>query len=164
MIDMPTLLARLDAGRISYELFEHAPVFNMAEARALERPHPEAEAKNLFVRDDKKARYFLMSVRDEKRVDLKAFRAAYGTRRLSLAEPEALATLLGLFPGAVSPFGLLNDRAHVVEFFVDRDFLDEENLIGLHPNDNTATVYLKTSDLIAFLEASGVRVTPCRFD
>ena len=90
MIDMPTLLARLDAGRISYELFEHAPVFNMAEARALERPHPEAEAKNLFVRDDKKARYFLMSVRDEKRVDLKAFRAAYGTRRLTLAEPEAL--------------------------------------------------------------------------
>ena len=95
----------------------------------------------------------------------KAFRAAHRDAPGShSAEPEALATLLGLFPGAVSPFGLLNDRAHVVEFFVDRDFLDEENLIGLHPNDNTATVYLKTSDLIAFLEASGVRVTLCRFD
>lgn len=158
------VLEALARAGIAFELHEHPAVYNMVEARALERPHPLAQAKNLFVRDDKKARYFLMSVRDEKRVDLKAFRAAHGTRRLSLAEPEALATLLGLFPGAVSPFGLLNDRAHVVEFFVDRDFLDEENLIGLHPNDNTATVYLKTSDLIAFLEASGVRVTLCRFD
>lgn len=163
MIDMPTLLARLDAGRISYELFEHAPVFNMAEARALERPYPEAEAKNLFVRDDKKRRYFLLTVQAEKHVDLQRFRVEHGLRRLSFASAEDLHALLGLIPGAVTPFGLLNDEVRRVEFFLDSDFLKHGALIGLHPNSNTATVFLKTEALVSFLASAGVRTSAARF-
>ena len=88
-------------------------------------------------------------------MDLKAFRQRNHTRPLSFAAPEELRMMLGLVPGSVSPFGLLHDEQGRVEFFLDRAFLEVPGLIGIHPNDNTATVWLKTADFIGLLEEAG---------
>lgn len=142
---------------ISFELTEHPAVFNMAEVALLPLPYPEADAKNLFVRDDKKQHYYLITVQGDKRVDLKSFRKMHGLRSLSFASAEELYELLGLIPGAVTPLGLLNDDGRRVQLFLDAAF--KEGLIGAHPNDNTATVWLRTADLVRILEEHGNQVT-----
>ena len=143
---------------IWHEITEHPAVYNMEEMAAVDLPYPEADGKNLFVRDDKKRQYYLITVRGDKRVDLKAFRQANGTRPLSFASAEDLQAKLGLLPGAVTPLGALNDREGQVEVFLDQDFLAPPGLIGVHPNDNTATLWLRTEDLIALLRDHGTVV------
>lgn len=148
----------LQENSIWYEITEHKAVYNMAELAEVPCPYPEADAKNLFVRDDKKQNYYLITVKGEKRVNLKAFRKAQGTRNLSFASAEDLMERLGLIPGAVTPLGVLNDETRSVKVFLDRDFLQEPGLVGVHPNDNTATVWLKTEDLIRIIREHGNEV------
>lgn len=143
---------------IWHEITEHPAVYNMEEMAAVDLPYPEADGKNLFLRDDKKRHYYLRTLRGDKRVDLKAFRQANGTRPLSFASAEDLQAKLGLLPGAVTPLGALNDREGQVEVFLDQDFLAPPGLIGVHPNDNTATLWLRTEDLIALLRDHGTVV------
>ena len=152
----------LDEHGISYEKMEHRAVYNMEEAEALQLPHPEWDAKNLFVRDDKKQFYALITVKGDKRVDLKAFRHAHGTRPLSFASDDELAAFLALFPGSVTPLGLLNDETRRVTLFIDEALLEGDGLIAVHPNDNAATVWLKTADLIALLREQGHSVETTR--
>ena len=147
--------AFLDSKGISYEITEHKAVYNMAELADVELPHPEADAKNLFVRDDKKRQYYLITVKGDKRVDLKEFRKQNGTRPLTFASEGELYDILKLTPGSVTPLGLLNDEERKVEFCLDREFDTEEDLIGCHPNDNTATVWLKTQDLLEIIKEHG---------
>lgn len=140
---------------IRYEITEHGAVYNMEDLSSVALPYPEADAKNIFVRDDKKRNYYLITVKGDTRVDLKEFRRRHGTRNLSFASADDLSTILGLIPGAVTPLGLLNDKESSVQFFLDRSFLDAPGLIGVHPNDNTATVWIKTDDLIRLIEEHG---------
>ena len=128
---------------ISCEITEHKAVFNMEEW----------DAKNLFVRDDKKRNYYLITVKGDKRVDLKAFRKAQGLRPLSFASAEERMACLGLIPGAVTPLGLLNYPEHRVRFYLDTEFLG--NRIGVHPCDNTATVWLQAEDLMRLIREHG---------
>lgn len=142
--------------KISYEVTGHEAVYSMDELSSVELPYPEWDAKNLFVRDDKKQNYYLITVRGNKRVNLKEFRKAHGLRNLSFASPDDLMKIMGLVPGSVSPLGLLNDDERRVHFFLDDDF--SGNLIGIHPNDNTATVWLQTDDLIKLIAEHGNEV------
>lgn len=144
---------------VHYEITEHEAVFNMAEVARIELPYPDCDAKNLFVRDDKKQNYYLITVRGDKRVDLKAFRRQNGTRPLTFASAEELQAILGLIPGAVTPLGLLNDTACRVRLFLDQDFFRAPGRIGVHPNDNTATVWLSADDLAALIREHGNPVT-----
>lgn len=148
----------LQENSIWHEITEHKAVYNMAELAEVPCPYPEADAKNLFVRDDKKQNYYLITVKGEKRVNLKAFRKAQGTRNLSFASAEDLLTRLALIPGAVTPLGVLNDETRSVQVFLDQDFLQEPGLVGVHPNENTATVWLKTEDLIRIIREHGNEV------
>ena len=116
---------------------------------------------DLFVRDDKKRNYYLITVRGDKRVDLKKFREEHGTRPLSFASENDLMNLLGLIPGAVTPLGILNDSERKVKFFLDEELVNG-GLIGVHPNDNTATVWLKTTDLIDIVTEHGNEVEAVR--
>ena len=138
-----------------HEITEHGAVYNMEELAGVELPYPEADAKNLFVRDDKKRSYYLITVKGDTRVDLKEFAAKHGTRKLSFASPDDLMAILGLIPGAVTPLGLLNDGERRVIFYLDSAFIGEPGLIGVHPNDNTATVWMKTEDLIEMIKEHG---------
>ena len=140
---------------IWHEITEHKAVYNMAELTDVALPYPEADAKNLFVRDDKKRNYYLITVRGDKRVDLKEFRHKYGTRALSFASENDLMQMLGLIPGAVTPLGLLNDAECKVQLYLDEAFFAAPGLIGVHPNDNTATVWLRADDLAALIQEHG---------
>ena len=148
----------LQENSIWHEITEQKAVYNMAELAEVPCPYPEADAKNLFVRDDKKQNYYLITVKGEKRVNLKAFRKAQGTRNLSFASAEDLMERLGLIPGAVTPLGVLNDETRSVKVFLDQDFLQEPGLVGVHPNENTATVWLKAEDLIRIIREHGNEV------
>ena len=148
----------LQENSIWHEITEHKAVYNMAELAEVPCPYPEADEKNLFVRDDKKQNYYLITVKGEKRVNLKAFRKAQGTRNLSFASAEDLMERLGLIPGAVTPLGVLNDETRSVKVFLDQDFLQEPGLVGVHPNENTATVWLKAEDLIRIIREHGNEV------
>ena len=141
---------------VDFEVTEHPAVFNMAEVAEISLPHPEADAKNLFVRDDKKLHYYMITVQGDKRVDLKKFRKQHGLRNLSFASAEDLRSILDLIPGAVTPLGILNDQGRRVELYLDAAFSE---LIGVHPNDNTATVWMKTVDLIRIITEHGNRVS-----
>ncbi len=146
---------------IWHEITEHPAVYNMAEMAQVDLPYPEADAKNLLVRDSKKRDYYLITVRGDKRVDLKEFRRQNQTRALTFASAEEMLDLLGLEPGSVTPLGLLNDGERRVSFYLDDSF-GAEDLIGVHPNDNTATLWLKVADLLQLLRDHGspVQVVP----
>lgn len=143
---------------IWHEVTEHKAVRNMADISEIYIPYPQANAKNLFIRDDKKRNYYLITVRGDKRVDLKELRHRYGTRPLSFASEEELMAVMGLKPGAVTPFGILNDRQLQVQVLMDSDFLEPPGLIGVHPNDNTATVWMRTEDLADIIKGHGNQV------
>lgn len=140
---------------IEYEATEHKAVFNMAELDEVKLLYPECDAKNLFVRDDKRRNYYLITVKGDKRVNLKEFRKQNGTKPLTFASPEDLLAIMGLTPGSVTPLGVLNDTELKVHAFIDKDFLAEPQIIGVHPNDNTATVWLKAEDLIRLMREHG---------
>ena len=143
---------------IWYEITEHKAVFNMDELSEIEIPYPEYDAKNLFVRDDKKRNYYLITVKGNKRVDLKEFRNNNNTRPLSFASEQDLMSIMNLIAGSVTPLGLLNDNELKVIFYLDKDFLNGKQIIGVHPNDNTATLWLKVTDLIDIIQEHGNQV------
>ena len=159
------ICALLERSGIGYELVDHPAVYTMEDLAALNLPHPEAEAKNLFLRDDKR-NFLLLTVPGEKRVNLKAFQKANGLRKLSFGSAEDLEALLGLHPGSVTPLGLhpgsvtplglLNDPVGSVPLYLDRELAHK--LLGVHPNENTATLYLRCEDLTALLGNQGHRV------
>lgn len=141
---------------IPFEITEHRAVYNMEELDSIDLPYPEGDAKNLFVRDDKKKNYYLITVKGDKRVNLKDFRKAHGLRPLSFASPEDLKKYMDLTPGAVTPLGLLNVEGAPITMYLDAEFKD--SIIGVHPNENTATVWLQGDDLVALLRENGCEV------
>ena len=143
---------------IWHEITEHKAVFNMDELSEIEIPYPEYNAKNLFVRNDKKRNYYLITVKGNKRVDLKEFRNNNGTRPLSFASEQDLMSIMNLIAGSVTPLGLLNDKDLKVTFYLDKDFLKDKQIIGVHPNENTATLWLKVTDLIDIIKEHGNQV------
>ena len=146
---------------ITFETTEHKAVFNMEELAEVKLPYPEWDAKNLFVRDDKKRNYYLITVKGEKQVNLKEFRKAQGLRALSFASPDDLLKYLKLTPGSVTPLGLLNDEENVVHFYLDKTLLSHK--IGVHPNDNTATIWLDTEDTFASSKISEPKSTSWKY-
>lgn len=148
--------------KINFEITEHEAVYNMEEVSKISLPYPEANAKNLFVRDNKKRNYYLITIKGEKKVNLKEFKIRNNTRSLSFATEEELLSILKLERGAVTPLGLLNDQEIKVEFYLDDSFLNYPQLIGVHPNDNTATIWLNTRDLLSIIEEHGnlIHVVP----
>lgn len=141
---------------IPFEITEHRAVYNMEELDSIDLPYPEGDAKNLFVRDDKKKNYYLITIKGDKRVNLKDFRKAHGLRPLSFASPEDLKKYMDLMPGAVTPLGLLNVEGAPITMYLDAEFKD--SIIGIHPNENTATVWLQGDDLVALLRENGCEV------
>lgn len=143
---------------IWYEITEHKRVFTMDELDNIVLPYPASDAKNLFIRDDKKRNYYLITVSGKKKVDLSVFREKYNTRRLSFASEKDLMKILKLTPGSVTPLGLLNDKVNLVKYYLDSYFINKCDIIGMHPCDNSATLWLKTTDLINILKENGTIV------
>jgi Ala-tRNA(Pro) deacylase len=139
------VLERLSSLGIAYERFEHPPVPTVEEAAKHWAGIDAAHCKNLFLRNQKGNRHYLVVMAFTKRADLRAVANQIGDGKLSFASPERLMTYLGVTPGSVSPAGLINDREHHVRVFLDRD-LKNAARISFHPNVNTATLTIAFSD------------------
>lgn len=152
----------LEEKNIPFEWVEHKAVFTIEEMEELGLESMEETAKNLFLRDQKGKRHFLIVIRADKQANLKELGEKLGIGKLSFASEERLEKYMGLKKGAVSPLGVLNDENCAVEVFFDEDFLKMEK-IGVHPNDNTASVYLKTEDLLSVIREHGNSLTVVSF-
>jgi len=146
--------ARLDELGIGYERHEHPPVATVEEAEAHWVDIEATHCKNLFLRNQKGNRHYLVVLLHSKRADLRKVADQIGDGKLSFASPERLMTHLGLTPGSVSPFGLINDARHDVRVVLDRDLASAVR-VSMHPNINTATYVISAADFARFLEACG---------
>ncbi|MFE5486132.1 prolyl-tRNA synthetase associated domain-containing protein [Streptomyces sp. NPDC056527] len=147
------LTARLDELGIAWTSERHAPVFTVEQARSVGTRLGGAGTKNLFLRDRRK-RFFLLVADEDTPVDLKALATEWGVRGLSFARPEALADVLGVTPGAVSPFALMDAAPGTIRVVVDAR-LTEHKLLLLHPLRNDATTAVSPEGLLTFLRACG---------
>jgi len=148
------ILNYLDNLKINYRMVEHPAVYTIEEMERLEMEMIGGVIKNLFLKDATGKRHFLVMLRQDKKVDLKSLPARIGSAALSFASAERLNRFLGLEKGAVSPLGLLNDQDKVVEVVFDRDLLNFE-FLGVHPNENTATLWLTPADLQKIINLNG---------
>ena len=142
----------LHANNITYVLHEHPAVFTCAEADEHCGDIPGLACKNLLLRNQKKSRYFLILLPADKRTDLKKLTGLLGESKISFASPDDLQVKLGLTPGEVSPFGLLNDTDQAVELYVDAE-VHGADIVSFHPNRNTATLELTQEMFHKFLGA-----------
>ena len=148
----------LDSNGIAYEIMEHKAVFTVEEMDEAGVSAKGGVCKNLFLRDAKGKRHFLVVAPETKRVDLASVAEQLGSTKLSFASPERLEKYLGVSQGSVSPMGVLNDPEHTVTLAFDQD-LRTGGPIGVHPNDNTATVWVAFEALRKGLSALGNPVT-----
>ena len=155
--DLPTspgeLLAQLRALSIPYRFYEHRAVFTVAEAEEVERDIPGTHCRNLFFRDKKKNN-FLLCLPNRVPVDVKKLPAVLESDRLSFGSPERLWEYLGVRPGSVCPFSIVNDHGHQVKIFLEKTMM-EDNVLNFHPLLNTMTIGLAPADLIRFIESTG---------
>jgi Ala-tRNA(Pro) deacylase len=148
------LLARFAALGIAAETVEHEPVFTVAESRHVKERIPGAHSKNLFVKD-KKGRLFLISARGETPIDLKRAHEAIGASgRLSFCSADQLREVLGVEPGSVTAFAVVNDRQGRVTMILDANLMEHER-VNFHPLVNSMTTGISRDDLLRFLRATG---------
>jgi Ala-tRNA(Pro) deacylase len=148
------VVARLHELGIAFTRHEHPPVATVEEANAHWAGIEATHCKNLFLRNQKGTRHYLVVLTASKRADLKALADQIGDGKLSFASPERLMAHLSVTPGSVSPFGLIHDRDHAVRVVVDRDFQSASRL-AFHPNINTLTFTVDAADFRRYLDACG---------
>jgi Ala-tRNA(Pro) deacylase len=139
---------------ITYERFDHEAVFTCEQADRLGIQTTAAKTKNLFLRDRKARRHFLVTVSDDKSVDIKGLEEVLAVKGLSFASAGRLLECLGLTPGSVTILSVLNDTSGRVEVIVDKD-LWQCNAIQCHPLVNTSTLVISRTDIERFLTLTG---------
>ncbi len=144
----------LEANDVAYDRHDHPAVYTVEESDRLVPKLPGAKTKNLFLRDDKGKRHFLVMVPSEKQVNLKGLTGEIGIKRISFASPQRLQKYLGLEPGAVSPMAVYNDKGHDVEVFFDQALWDSD-AFQFHPLVNTSTIVISRDNMERFLNATG---------
>lgn len=147
------LFARLAELGIETRTVEHEPVFTVAESEKLERDLPGGHTKNLFLKDAK-GKLFLVTAESHSQVNLKTLHKILGCARLSFGKPELLMEVLGVAPGSVTAFALINDRARQVTFVLDERLMAFDT-INCHPLENTATTNIARDDLLRFIRSCG---------
>jgi Ala-tRNA(Pro) deacylase len=147
----------LDGLGIEFEKYDHPPVYTVEEANRHRGKLPGGQTKNLFLRNKKGKRHYLVVASSDKTVDLKGLRGVFGEAALSFASEARLKKYLGVGPGSVSPFGIINDSNREVVVIIDRDLLRCDAL-GFHPNVNTATLVIDKDDFLRFLKHCGNEV------
>lgn len=145
---------KLDELGITYEVVEHPPALTTEEADRYIEGKEGVRTKTLFLCNKKSTAFYLVIMDDEKRVDMKRLGELLEEKGMKFCSPEKLMLKMGLPPGTVSLFGLLNNVEHDIKICLDRKILSEE-IMTFHPNDNTRTLFLSTEDMNRFIEAMG---------
>jgi Ala-tRNA(Pro) deacylase len=152
----------LEKYQFIYEAHEHSAVYSIEELDALNIPHKEQIVKNLFLRDDKKQNYYLVTVPGHKTISLKNLSERIPSRKLSFASEESLKELLLLERGHVTPIGVLNNARKNVIVVFDKSLQDQR--IGIHPMENTATIFIAFEDIKKLIKDHGNAIVMCDFD
>ena len=142
---------------IEYERYDHPAVYTVEDVKRLVPPLPAVKTKNLFLRDHKGRRHFLVIVPAEKRVHIKALHTVMGSSRLSFGSANRLKKYLGVDPGAVTIFALINDPDHAVELILDESLWKHDSF-QFHPLVNTSTLLISRTNLERFLAITGHEV------
>ncbi|WP_411328799.1 prolyl-tRNA synthetase associated domain-containing protein [Anaerofustis stercorihominis] len=145
---------------IDYEVVEHEKVFTIDEVDELNIPGKEKIAKNLFLRDDKKLNYYLVTLPAHKKADLKSLRKEIGSRRLSFAQNKDVENILNVTAGSVTPIAVINDVGNKVISVFDEEL--KNKVIGIHPMENSATVFISFEDLIKSIKDYQNRIIICK--
>lgn len=138
---------------ISTTTHQHSAVFTVEEAKQVHDQIAGGHCKNLFCKDEKGVLWLIVALEDA-HIDLKAAPQKIGSRRLSFGKPELLMQILGVEPGSVTPFGLINDKQCLVNVILDKAMM-EHDMLNYHPLINTATTSIRAADLITFIKACG---------
>lgn len=150
------LLARLSAAGIAAETRHHRPVFTVAEGRDIAATLPGGHTKNLFLRPAKgDGPFLLVTLEADRQISVNALARQAGIPRVSMASAEDLIATLGVPPGSVTPFGLVNAAPGAVRFVIDRHLVDACDRIWVHPLTNAASTALAPADLLRFLDGIG---------
>lgn len=147
------LLTQLAAMNISVTLHHHEAVFRVADSGAVEAAIPGTHCRNLFLRD-KKGQMILVSAANQTKIDLKKLEPLLGCGRLSFASPERLWTHLGVRPGSVCPYAIMNDKQGLVRIVLDA-YMMHTDIVNFHPLVNTMTIGIRPDDLVRFIEQTG---------
>jgi Ala-tRNA(Pro) deacylase len=148
------LIAFLDSQGIDSTTYDHPAVFTVGESGAIKQDIPGAHTKNLFLKDARD-QLWLISAEGHAQIDLKRLHTVIGSARLSFGKAELMAETLGVTPGSVTAFGLINDRNRRVRFVLDRT-LAQADIVNFHPLTNTATTSVSGEGFRRFLAALGV--------
>lgn len=152
--DKAGCLKWLDDNGYKYEKLEHSPVFTMEEMDVAGITKQGNVVKNLFVRNAKGDKHYLVSAPEDRKIDMNKLAILLGSTRLSFASPERMDKYLGVQQGSVSPLCVLNDENHEVFVAFDQSLMGEER-IGVHPLENTATIFMSFKDLKKIIEDQG---------
>ncbi len=147
------LFATLAELGIQTQTIDHPAVYTVAESDKVDIPLPGAHTKNLFLKDDKGV-LFLVIANSETRVDLKALSKRLGAGRFSFGKPELLMETLGVTPGSVTAFAVVNDTSNRVKIVVDEALMADAT-VNCHPLENTATTNIARDDLLRFIRTTG---------
>lgn len=154
MVKKEDIMQLLNEKNIKYELVNHEAVYTMQDIDKLNIKGKGIEVKNLFLRDEKGKNHYLIVAKADTKIDMKELKDIIGSTRLSFASEERLDKYLKLTRGCVSPFGILNNDAKDVKVFIDEK-IKGDKVIGVHPNENTATVFIKTEDVLNIIKEHG---------
>ena len=149
------LYARLAELEIETTTVEHPPLHTVEESQSLRGELPGGHCKNLYLRDKKKRNWLVVTLED-KAVDLKSLPDKIGAGRLSFGSADRLMEFLGVKPGSVTPFAIINDPQGQVQIVLDEEMLEYE-VLNYHPLENTATTTIRRDDLLRFINACGHR-------
>lgn len=139
---------------IKYKAIEHKAVYTIEDTEKIDIENSDKIAKNLFLRDNKKQNYYLVVMPKNKRADIKSLRNKIQSTQLKFADENDLYKYLGLEKGSVTPLGILNDTNNKVTVIFDNDIFSFE-FIGIHPNENTATIWIDINDLLKIIKQHG---------
>ena len=147
-------LKKLDELNIHYKLIDHPAVYTIDTMDELHLNKNGHIVKNLFLKNSNGKKHYLVVLKGDKKADLKSIKSQINSTALSFASEERLEKHLGLSKGAVTPLGIINDDEHLVNIVLDEDLKNEE-ILGVHPNVNTSTVFISYNDLIKFINSFG---------
>ena len=148
------VLKKLDELNIHYKLIDHPAVYTIDTMDELHLNKNGHIVKNLFLKNSNGKKHYLVVLKGDKKADLKSIKSQINSTALSFASEERLEKHLGLSKGAVTPLGIINDDEHLVNIVLDEDLKNEE-ILGVHPNVNTSTVFISNNDLIKFINSFG---------
>ena len=143
---------KLNELNIPFEIIEHEPALTTKQADSFIEGIEGVRTKTMFLTNKKKTKFYLLVMDDKKRLDMNTFKEIVSAKQIKMASENSLFEKMMLSQGVVSPFGLLNNKDKDIKVYIDKEIIDEDRM-SFHPNTNEKTIFIKTVDLVKFIES-----------